>query len=294
MFGMRGAFPYLECSDCGTIQIQSIPEDMGLYYPDDYYSMNAAGSGWLKKFLKRRRVQHALSGKGMLGGLLVKKYGRPDFVEWVQRAGIGSDDAVLDVGCGEGQLLVEMQNAGFRRLTGVDPFVSHDIVHPGGVQILRRELSQVEGQFDLVMLHHCLEHVPDPLATLQQVNRLLKPGRQGLVRLPLADSYVWRHYGINWVQLDAPRHFHIPTVSSMKLLAEKAGFDVVDVVFDSTEFQFWGSELYARDIPLHDARAREQGRALFSPVEIATFRKHAAELNETGQGDSAAFYLRKK
>src|SRR5690606_13797018 len=166
---------------------------------------------------------------------------------------------------------------------------------PGGLRLLRRGIEEMEGEaeFDLVMLHHSFEHMPDPAETLRHVHRLLKPGRAALVRIPVADSWAWRHYGADWVQLDAPRHLFLHTRRSIALLAARAGLEVERVVHDSTAFQFWGSEQYREGIPLRHARsyARNPSGSAFTAAEIREFEQRAAELNARGEGDQAAFYL---
>ena len=81
----------------------------------------------------------------------------------------------------------------------------------------------------------------------------------------------------------------------MGRLAEAAGLRVERVVDDSTEFQFLGSELYVRDIPLRSGGAHELDAkgSIFSPEEVQQFRWLAEELNASGRGDQAAFYLKK-
>jgi hypothetical protein len=97
------------------------------------------------------------------------------------------------------------------------------------------------------------------------------------------------------VQLDAPRHFYVHSVESVKMLAERAGFELETVGYDSTAFQFWASEQYALDIPLYDTRSYlvSPKKSIFSKAQIATFEKRAIELNDAKLGDQAAFYLRK-
>ena len=105
------------------------------------------------------------------------------------------------------------------------------------------------------MLHHSLEHMADPLEVFENLYRILKPNRFVLIRTPLASSYAWKKYGVNGVQLDAPRHLFLHTIESMRILAQKVGFEIDDIIFDSTEFQFLGSEQYMRDISLTDERS---------------------------------------
>jgi SAM-dependent methyltransferase len=292
MYGLGGHFPYFQCGACGTLQIETIPDDLGSYYANNYYSMRHREESPIRSLLKRQLASHCLAGGNPVGAILLKLHGAPYYADWVKTTQVGFDDAILDVGCGQGHLLMDLHNAGFRRLTGADPFIDSDI-NDHGVRILRRELEKVEGRFDLIMLHHSLEHVPDPAQTLKEVHRLLNPDRFTVIRLPLADSLAWRTYGVNWVQLDAPRHLHLPTVKSMHILARETGFKVARVVHDSTSFQFWGSELVSRGIATTDSRVGHGGSGIFSRKQLREFAQRANMANEAGEGDSAAFYFQR-
>jgi Methyltransferase domain len=145
------------------------------------------------------------------------------------------------------------------------------------------------------MLHHSFEHMADPNAVMGHLRRLIMPSGCVLIRMPVV-GYAWRHYHSDWVQLDPPRHLFVQSAISMLLLAERWGFwvDESQTLFDSTDFQFWGSEQYRRDIPLWDERSYAHGlhRSMFSAAEIANFRRRAAQLNTKRDGDSAGFFLR--
>jgi predicted SAM-dependent methyltransferase len=177
---------------------------------------------------------------------------------------------------------------------GVDPFLPHDYTTSSGVALWRKNISDLDRSFDLVMLHHSLEHIPKQLETLLEIKRHLKPDGTVLIRIPLASSFAWKNYGANWVQLDAPRHFYLHTLKSMSILAEQAGFHIANTLYDSTAFQFWGSEQYARDIPLRDPRSFNENKrqSLFSRSALREFDREARRLNKQAQGDQAAFYLK--
>ncbi|HLA63217.1 MAG TPA: class I SAM-dependent methyltransferase, partial [Rhodothermales bacterium] len=179
---------------------------------------------------------------------------------------------------------------------GADPFIAADATPAPGVRVLKREMADVEGVFRLVMMHHAFEHMPDPEGALRESARLLAPGGHLLIRIPLAGTYAARTYVRDWVQLDAPRHHVLHTERSIALLAVRTGFDVESVVYDSSAFQFWASEQYRRDIPLCDPRSHfvSPSASSFSPEEIAAFQRQAEELNAAGDGDQAAFYLRRR
>lgn len=292
MFGTREVFAYFQCGACGCLQSVGWPEDMSGHYPADYYAHirdERPGRG-IRAGLRALRNHYAITGHGLLGSALdrVLPYPGGRVHDWTVRSGAtGLDSRILDVGCGSGHVLRDMAAAGYRDVLGVDPYVDADLDFPGG-RVLKRSIHEVQGEFDLVMFHHALEHLPDQLGTLRAVTRILAPGGTCLIRIPLVSSFAWEHYRGDWVQVDAPRHLYLHSVDSLRRVADDAGLSLLAVEYDSTELQFVGSELYRRDIPLCEAAGE------FSRREIVEFRKRADELNRTGRGDSAAFYLRRK
>jgi SAM-dependent methyltransferase len=301
MFGTRDEFVYLECGRCGTLQIVEIP-DLSRYYPKDYYSLTA-GENFLGKSL-RRRVAARLTGKyflhkrGFAGKIVAAREKWLDFYfpnslkEPLLKLNFRSK--ILDFGCGSGNLLQNLYHFGFRNLTGADAFIEKDIFYPNGVKIYKRPLSEIKNSFDLVMLHHSFEHLPNPLESLREIYELLPQGKFCLIRIPLA-NFAWQKYGVNWVQLDPPRHLFLFTEKSFRDLAEKAGFAVEKVVYDSESFQFFGSEQYLRDIAMNDERAfrGNVAESIFTPEQLREWEQAAEVLNKESKGDQACFYLRK-
>ncbi|HEX6924114.1 MAG TPA: class I SAM-dependent methyltransferase [Longimicrobiaceae bacterium] len=295
MFGRRDPFEYFACGSCGCLQIVEVPAGLSAHYPSDYYSFARPREGRVKRFLKRRRAVHLLEGRSAIGRVAARWFGVPDLFAWIAVTGVQPDDEILDVGSGGGHLLLQLRDIGFRRLTGIDPYLRTEAGPAEGVRLLRRRVEEVEGEFDLVMMHHAFEHVPDPRDVLAHVRRLLRPGAVALIRIPLADSWAWEHYRTDWVQLDAPRHLYLHTRRSMEILANQVGLRLERVIHDSTAFQFWGSEQYRRDIPLRDPRSHAVNprASLFTREQIREFERRAGDLNAEGRGDQAAFYLRK-
>jgi SAM-dependent methyltransferase len=297
MFGLREQFTYRECATCGSLRLLDPPTDSDRFYPPEYYSRVAPlipRGGW-RLPLRRRRLEQALGRTTLLGALLARVRGVPPFVEWLRRSGTGPDDTILDFGCGRGDLLLEMGAWGCRDLTGFDPLIEEDADLPFGIRLRRQEPPPPTGGWHLVMLHHVLEHLAEPEAALKDLAGRLAPGGILLIRTPVADSHAWRTYGVDWVQLDAPRHQLIFTRRSLRRIAERLGLEVIEEVDDSTSFQFWGSEQYRRDIPLHDPRsAAHDPLQLFTPTELTGWETRTLELNRRGEGDQGAFYLRRR
>jgi len=299
MFGYRDTFEYFECQSCGCVQISEIPKDMAKYYPEEYYSLSQQPRDLyknpLKKFLVAEKIAFEVFDKGLIGRVICRFYPANASLVALRRVRINTNSKVLDVGCGTGSLLYQLKIAGFRDLTGVDPFIKQGIVYSPNFTIFKGTIHDMEGCFDLIIFNHSFEHIPDQLETLRCVAKLLKDEGTCIIRMPTVSSYAWKHYGANWVQLDPPRHLFLHSIRSLKLLLEKTNLKLNDVVYDSTEFQFWGSEQYIRDIPLKSPKSYSvnPNESIFSKEEMKRFRDRARELNKKRQGDQAVFYIEK-
>ena len=309
--GYREEFAYFECSQCGCLQIEEIPDDLSKYYPQDYYSYRASGptvaygkpgiGGYKIRLIVKILTRHYFHQKSFMGEWVAKKSSvSGDYPCWVRRKRLdlhlSASSVILDVGCGTGKLLLDLKEQGFSNLMGIDPFVKSDIAYESGVRVLKQPLDEVTGQYDFIMLHHSFEHMPDQLETLRKLHELIKPGHYVLLRIPVAGSYAWREYGVNWVALDAPRHLFLHTAKSIGILASQSGFEVAEIAHDSDGLAHYGFELYRNDIPLMDERSPfvNPNQKTFTKEELAGFMELDAKLNETGEADCAAFYLYKR
>lgn len=310
MFGTREVFRYFQCTECGCLQIEEIPEDLGRFYPPNYYSFSirpkqqthCASYRWLQK----QRCRTALFGKGYKLNSLLKSYvqlpselgrfeGGPSTGEILKNCGISSFSArFLDVGCGAySPWLAQLAALGFHNLVGADPFIKSDQRY-GNIRIFNRRLNDIDSKFDLITLHHSLEHMPQQLEALQSIRTRLKEGGACIVRIPIVSSYVWDKYGVNWVELDAPRHLYLHSVDSITDIGRRAGLELYNIVHDSLPFEFFGSEQYTREIPLNDPRSmwRNSDSSLFTAEEKAAFVAMASKVNAERRGGRAGFYFR--
>ncbi len=298
MFGTKKEFEYFECTTCKCVQIKNIPEDLEKYYPEKYNSFDKikkTKDGFIKRYLKTIFSKHLLEeNKNIIGKYLLKKFD-PAFLLKIQGTKVNLNSKILDVGSGSGSRLISLTRYGFKNITGIDPFIEEDIYYDNGVKIFKNNIYHFEGLFDMVMLNHSFEHMLDPDKVLNEINRLLKLGAVSLIRIPIADSYAWKTYGINWMALDPPRHLHLHTKESIKILAKNSGFALIDILYDSNAYQFWGSEQYSKDIPLRDSRSHYENpnNSIFSKDDIIRFKNEADDLNKREEGDAACFYLKK-
>jgi SAM-dependent methyltransferase len=295
MLGLRDEFEYLECQACGCLQLISPPDDLGRYYPSAY---TAFGRHKQEQISQRLRYQvRKLRNKAYFRQpnwferYLIESYDNLA-LQAFSRIDVPHDARILDVGCGSGVLLADLKELGYKHLLGLDRFVPQALADKHGVRIVKGELQDLKGtNWDIIMFNHSFEHMAEQRDILQATAGMLAPNGRCLLRIPVL-GWAWGHYGVNWVQIDAPRHFFLHTTKSFRLLADSAGLDVVDVGYDSNEFQFWGSELYSRNVSVSSIDVGRPQK-IFSRAELQKFRASARELNAQGRGDAAIFTLRR-
>src|SRR4051812_45141657 len=153
------------------------------------------------------------------------------YFDWHEQPGYWRDvtrhfapgDRVLDVGCGSGWLAQH-----FEHYTGVDG--SPEAVTAAERAGRRVLLHDVAGplpfrdpEFDGVVLKDLLEHVPDPVAVVREVHRVLVPGGRVFASSPDAQRWVWDDY----------THRRPFTRKSFRLLFGDQGFAVERVAYES-------------------------------------------------------------
>jgi SAM-dependent methyltransferase len=150
---------------------------------------------------------------------------------------------LLDIGSGNGRLLYRARQAGWEVMglelsTGMADFVTAEL----GIDVLvadflapTHELESV-GQFDVVVLRHVLEHLPDPLLTMEKLRALIKPDGHLLLEMPNIEAMTkkWSRFVVNaglykrkFSDDFMAGHCNEYSRRSMNFLAAKAGFDLV-------------------------------------------------------------------
>lgn len=216
-----GRFPLWECSQCGLgfLFPQPSEAELAACYEEAYYGRNR------KKFLAPVET-----GVALLTGLKWRKLRRL----------VRSGGRLLDVGCGRGTLLRRARAAGVEAY-GIERPSSEAHSLPG---IFYQDLGECRfpgEHFQLVVLWHVLEHLRDPMATLQEICRILEPGGWLSVAVPNYGGAQARAAAGGWFHLDLPRHlWHFPQ-SSLRLLLENSGFRPVRCSTFSLEYDWYGT-----------------------------------------------------
>lgn len=137
---------------------------------------------------------------------------------------------LLDFGCGSGGAMQTMKQKGWG-VTGID--FDEDaiaIAEQKGLDVYVGDLSShqfSEEEFDIIMMNHVIEHVPDPTELLRECKRILKCGGLIVALTPNADSRGHSYYKNNWRGLETPHHLQVFTVKSLALMAQDIGFSEI-------------------------------------------------------------------
>lgn len=288
MFGTGETFPYQQCNDCKCLQIVERPANMEQYYPSTYYSYSMAEPSL------RHRIRNFLAYYGP-GWLFAGRdwWENPDRKS-LRETHVTRSSRILDLGCGSGNFTASLKDIGLRNVIGADPFIPEDMVHPNGVRILRKEASEIEGEFDLVMMQASLEHVWDQRGTVHDIARLLAPGGHCMVNIPTLDSWAWEHYRENWVHLDPPRHFYIYSRAGITRLLASAGLEVIAIGDSASAFGILASEKIRLGLPQIDPATGQHDYEKFLPSDvIASASQTAHQFNREQRGDVISVHARR-
>ena len=140
---------------------------------------------------------------------------------------------LLELGVGSGDTLKLFSNWGWQ-VEGLD-FDTEAVKYATsqGLKVYAGDIfSQnfVSGSFDAVFSSHVLEHVPDPVALMQESLRVLKPGGIFVAVTPNASSKLHRVFKSNWRGLEPPRHLNIFTPEALLIAAKNAGLNNINII----------------------------------------------------------------
>ncbi len=206
-------FSVIECRGCGLLRLDPQPEAPQLkrYYPDRYWAYG--------------KVRRGLAG-------IYRRMVLRDHIRFVRKAIKSLRVArvrVLDLGCGSGDLLAALRAD---KQAGIGMDISRPALRAAaevgvpGVVADYRCLPFAGASFDVVMMFHMLEHIPDPDAALRAAAYLLRPEGKLLVQVPNTDSLQFAILGKRWSGLDVPRHLYDYRRQDLELFLERNGFVV--------------------------------------------------------------------
>jgi 2-polyprenyl-3-methyl-5-hydroxy-6-metoxy-1,4-benzoquinol methylase len=232
-----------------------IVEDLPLCYPDTYFTHQSpdvssapiATTARPKAGLKlraqlRQSVMAAVRQEpmrgviGRLGGLLAKnrRLRERAFRDLVMDELLpfkpGAPRA-LEVGCGAGRLLKALAQAGWQ-VEGFewDEKAAEIARRTSGRPVTVGDFQNTAlpfGAYDLVVLHHVLEHLPDTRGCLRKITNILATGGRAVLIYPNSESLGALIFREDWFPWEAPRHLVLPTARAIRKMADDIGLITV-------------------------------------------------------------------
>lgn len=206
----------VRCNACGLVyqNPRPTPDEIGVHYPSTYESY----------------ANHRVRAKGQLLRRAYD-YGMQKRCRFVTRA-LPQGGRLLDLGCAAGAFLVAMREQANWEVEGVE--VSKETAQSArehnGLKVFAGTLEQAnfpDNHFDAVTLWDVLEHLHDPVGTLAEINRILRPGGVAVIRVPNFDSWDASLFGLYWAGLDAPRHLYIYTRATLANSLRAGGLELL-------------------------------------------------------------------
>ncbi|MEW6055127.1 MAG: class I SAM-dependent methyltransferase [Bdellovibrionota bacterium] len=208
----------LACKRCGLARLEHFP-DQKKFYSSAEYRNAYNGSVQVQDYFKLH--DHEQSPR--IANIGVEKF---------------RGARVLDYGCGGGAFL-DLVKGVAQETFGIEPCLEfHESLGKRGHQIFESAqdaLSRVDGSMDVVLSFGVIEHVVDPLEYLQNIKRLLKPGRSAYLETDNLNE-ILMNLEVREFEPFFYRTAHLWyfTAETLKSLCERAGLEVRHIGFRHT------------------------------------------------------------
>ena len=147
---------------------------------------------------------------------------------------------LLDLGCGLGFLLSGLGLQWEKHGVEVSRFAAEHARQWATIYVGElAEAAYPDEYFDVVVMHHVIEHMEDPLGAILEVWRILKRGGTLLLGTPDFDSGCARHFGEKYRLLHDHTHVSLFTNESMHRFLRDRGF-----VIDRVEYPFFETRYF--------------------------------------------------
>lgn len=213
-YAYPGHFNLLRCARCAHLFLQGkfTPQVLENLYTN-YYPRSALDVSSYRPHKEISAVRSWLEGA------------KSGAFRWVPK-GV----TVLDIGCGF------CESLGYYKARGCDAYgVEADanarrIADQYGfnvqIGLFEARLFKPE-MFDCITMSQVIEHVTDPVYTLQEIAAVLKPNGVAILSTPNASGWGARLFGARWINWHTPYHLQFFSDESIAVAASKAGLKVV-------------------------------------------------------------------
>jgi 2-polyprenyl-3-methyl-5-hydroxy-6-metoxy-1,4-benzoquinol methylase len=216
----------------------------------DVYQCPQCGLGTTRPFPERQELERLYSSENYRAHKRRFVFPVEWFVRWSRNRRFkrvkkfSSRGRVLDIGCGRGLILSMAKSEGWEAC-GLE-FSDESAAYARnelGLDIRTGNIKDAEfldGDFDVVTIWHVLEHMENPVGTIKECYRILKPGGLLLISLPNMRSMQSVMTGRHWFHLDIPYHLYHFNTENLKRLLNEHSFKIMKVSHFSFEFNPFG------------------------------------------------------
>jgi 2-polyprenyl-3-methyl-5-hydroxy-6-metoxy-1,4-benzoquinol methylase len=219
---LPGEFTVVKCRTCGLMRTNPRPtvETIGFYYPDDY-------GPYLGTRVQQTNPKRMFDIKRSLGPWIKSFFHSNTTILPLLPPG-----RMLEIGCASGAFLHEMACKGWQ-VQGIE-FSNKAAqaatrlgyhVHVGSIEAAP---SPDEG-FDLIVGWMTLEHLHDPIRSLNKLRDWAKPGAYLAISVPNAAALEFRLFKDAWYALQLPTHLYHYTPQSLEKILLAGGWKIQHV-----------------------------------------------------------------
>jgi SAM-dependent methyltransferase len=154
----------------------------------------------------------------------------------------------LDVGCGHGLLLDEARARGYETLgLEVSKAAARFAREALGLNVREQVIEELDSEFDVIALVDVLEHLPDPVSTINRCRERLAPNGLLCVVTPDPSSVTARLAGRRWWALVPAHTYLLPRLTLLEQLMANGLAIALDVPFvRSFSLPYWIAGLAER------------------------------------------------
>ncbi len=249
LFKSPGVWNISECNKCELIWLnpRPDPQSTGLIYKE-YYTHEGFTNEFLiskvyKNFPINKKIKYAVANAYFsyevkvplfwsIAGYILGTFPWFKKKTFLSLAGFAfkKDSTILDIGCGNGDFLLEMRYLGWN-VFGTEVDTKAVVAATSiGVSVQEGSLSEVlypDNFFDAINMNNVIEHLPNPEETLRICYKILKPGGVLSIRTCSNSSLAHKVYKEDYRGLEIPRHFFIFSPLSLKKIGVQEGFKVL-------------------------------------------------------------------
>jgi SAM-dependent methyltransferase len=208
-----GVFTLDRCVPCGHVfqNPRLTPEGLGFYYRDFYDGHGASAaeavfSGKADPYYDRARM--------------LLPFTTPE--RWLD---VGSGHAHFCRGAKE--VLPDTTFDGLDQGAAIEDAVTLGWISQAYRAEFRDVADELEGRYDVISMHHYLEHTRDPWGELDTAARVLPAGGYLLIELPDPEWRLGRLFGKYWMPWFQPQHQHMMPIENLKKALADRGLEPV-------------------------------------------------------------------